>query len=272
MTPSPSSYLLAGQAPELERLQLQSRVWEPAGRALLAELPTREGLRVLDAGCGVLGWLRVLSEWAGPGGSVVGSDVDAKMLERAREFIDAEPLANVTLAQDDLFASRLPPGSFDLVHARFQIAPLGRATEQLAAYRRLVRPGGWLVLEDPDMASWRVNPPAPAVERLIALIDQGFLAAGGNFNTGRELPSLLRDAGVRPRIRAHAVALEPGHPYLRLPLQFATSLRPRLEALVPPLDLEGLMQQAEAELARPGTWGTTFTLIQAWAAVPHPAG
>ena len=34
---SSSTYLLAGQASELERLQLQSRVWQPSGRRLLAE-------------------------------------------------------------------------------------------------------------------------------------------------------------------------------------------------------------------------------------------
>ena len=58
-----SSYLLAGQPTELERLQLQSRVWGPAGRELLARLPGGSGRRVLDLGCGVMGWLRVLSEW-----------------------------------------------------------------------------------------------------------------------------------------------------------------------------------------------------------------
>ena len=36
------SYLLADQPTELDRLQLQSRVWEPAGRELLAQLPLRE--------------------------------------------------------------------------------------------------------------------------------------------------------------------------------------------------------------------------------------
>ena len=53
MTQSAGSYLLAGQPTELERLQLQSRVWEPAGRALLAQLAGGSGLRVLDVGCGV---------------------------------------------------------------------------------------------------------------------------------------------------------------------------------------------------------------------------
>jgi SAM-dependent methyltransferase len=267
MTQSTGSYLLAGQPTELERLQLQSRVWEPAGRALLAHLPGGSGLRALDVGCGVMGWLRILSEWVRPEGSVVGSDIDDKMLASARSFVEAEALGNVTLLKDDLFSSQLPAGSFDLVHSRFQIAPLGRADEQITAYRRLVTPGGWIVLEDPDITSWRVNPDAPAVQRLVDLIEEGFRAAGGDVNAGRELPSLLRRLGVEPRLDAHVVALSPGHPYLRLPLQFATSLRPRLEALIGKVDLDDLVRQAELELNRPGTWGITFTLIQAHASL-----
>jgi SAM-dependent methyltransferase len=268
MIDSTGSYLLAGQPTELERLQLQSRVWEPAGRMVLAKLPSGSGLTVVDVGCGVMGWLRVLSEWVGPKGSVIGSDIDDKMLAGARSFVEAEALANVTLVKDDLFSSQLPYSSFDLVHARFQIAPLGRADEHITVYKRLVKPGGWMVLEDPDMASWRVNPDAPAVQRLIDLIEEGFRAGGGNFNAGRELPSFLRRLGVEPRLDAHVVALPPGHPYLRLPLQFATSLRPRLETIVGKADLEDLVHRAEFELGRPGTWGTTFTLIQAYASVP----
>ena len=268
MADTPTSYLMAGQAGELERLQLQSRVWEPAGEALLGELPAGAGDRALDIGCGMMGWLRLLSRWVGPAGSVLGSDVDDRMLGGADAFVRAERLANVTLVKDDLFRSQLPPASFGLVHARFQIAPLGRPEEQLTAYTRLLRPGGILVFEDPDMASWRVNPGAPAVQELIALIEHGFLAAGGNFNAGRELPALFRGAGLAPTVRARIVALVPGHPYLRLPLQFAASLRPRLEALISPAELATLLTQTEAELARPDTWGTTFTLVQVYAVSP----
>ena len=262
-----ASYLLAGQASELQRLQLQSRVWEPAGRTLLGELPGGAGANTLDVGCGVLGWLRVLSEWVGARGSVTGTDVDDKMLANATRFVGEESLANVRLLKDDLFQSHLPAQSLDLVHARFQIAPLGRAKEQIAAYLRLIRPAGLIVLEDPDMGSWRINPDAPAVHQLIQLIERGFRAAGGDFNSGRSLPELLRSAGLESHVRSHVVALEPGHPYLRLPIQFAISLRPRLQQLLPAAELDDVIRQAEAELARPGCWGTTFTLIQAFASV-----
>ena len=54
-------HLPAGQGSELRRLQLQSQVWEPGGRRLLQETGGGRGARALAVGCGVLGWLRVLS-------------------------------------------------------------------------------------------------------------------------------------------------------------------------------------------------------------------
>jgi hypothetical protein len=66
-----SEYLLAGQVSELERLKLQSRVWEPSSRRLLEQIGDGRGARAVDIGCGVMGWLRVLSEWVGPDGQVV---------------------------------------------------------------------------------------------------------------------------------------------------------------------------------------------------------
>jgi SAM-dependent methyltransferase len=187
-TPPSSTYLLAGQMSELERLQLQARVWEPAGQALLERLGTGWGLRAVDVGCGCFGWLRILNQWVDPGGTVTGTDVDSKLLDAARALIEQDGLGNVTLVQDDLFDSRLEPHTFD-----------------------------------------------------------------------------LREAGFDPEVRAEVYALAPGHPYVRLPLQFSVSLEPRLLRLVSRTELEELRQRAEAELAQPGRWGTTFTLVQAWA-------
>ena len=94
MSERAGSYLLAGQPTERDRRQLQSRVWEPAGRVLLAKLPSGAGLRALDVGCGVMGRLRVLSEWVGPHGNVVGADIDDKMLAGRRGERDPSSAAN----------------------------------------------------------------------------------------------------------------------------------------------------------------------------------
>ena len=260
---SHENYLLADQPSELDRLQLQSRVWEPAGRQLLSNVEGGSGGRALDLGCGALGWLRILSEWVGPSGEVVGTDIDESLLNAARSFLEAEGISNVELVVDDLFDSKLEPRSFDLVHARYVIAPLGRGREQVAAYRRLVRPGGTLTLEEWDLGSWHFNPPAPAAERLIRLLSEIFAALGGE--AGRELPELLRDSGIEePEIDAQVVALKPGHPYLRLPLQFSVALESRLLEAVSEDELASLRREAESELAEPTRWGTTFMLIQSW--------
>ena len=261
---SSQTYLLADQPSELERLQLQSRVWEPSGRRLLNEIGEGRGARVLDTGCGAIGWLRLLSEWVGPEGEVVGTDIDDAMLDAARQFVDTEGLGNVVLTKDDLFASRLESSSFDLVHARFQIAPLGRGPDQMATHVRLLRPGGTVVLEEWDASPWRLNPPAPALERLIELIGEAFVDSGGDMYAGRELLELLRSVDIDGNVRAEIVALPPGHPYLRVPLQFATALEQRLLTLVTADALEQLRQDGEAELKEPGRWGTTFMLLQCW--------
>ena len=260
---SQEHYLLANQPSELERLRLQSLVWEPTGRQLLSKIGDGAGRRALDVGCGAMGWLRILSEWVGAAGQIVGGDVDESLLKAARSFLEEEGIANVELVVDDLFDSKLEPQSFDLVHARYLIAPLGRGREQVASHRRLVKPGGSLVLEEWDLASWHFNPSAPAAQRLIGLLSEIFGALGGE--AGRRLPELLREIGIEdPGIDAHVIALKPGHPYLLLPLQFSVALESRLLETLSEAELASLRREVETELAEPGRWCTTFTLIQSW--------
>jgi SAM-dependent methyltransferase len=199
---------------------------------------------------------------------VTGTDFDEAMLAAAGALLAAEALPNVTLTKDDLFASRLEPGAFDLVHARFEICPLGRGHEQMETYRGLARPGGTIVLEDPDPGSWHFNPPAPALERLIELIVEAFRLAGGDWSASRLHLDLFREFGIEGNVRAEVLALPPGHPYLGLPLQFASALNERLLSLVSTEELERLLGEGDAELREPGRWGTTFTLLQVWGIVP----
>jgi SAM-dependent methyltransferase len=261
---SKDSYLLASKAGELDRLQRGSRQLEPAGRRLLAELGDGQGARVLDVGCGALGWLRLLSEWVGPDGQVVGTDIQADMLAAARQFVTTEGLGNVTLVHDDLFASQLEPASFDLVHARALIFPLGRGPEQMTSHLRLVRPGGTVVLEEVDSASLHHLPPAPAFDQLKPLVIEAFRKAGGDPDAAATQLELFRGAGIEPHVRAEIRAVAPGDPTLQEPLQYLSALDGLLRSLVDPEELQRLRAEAERELQDPGRWGLDFTLVQVW--------
>ena len=72
-----TGYLLAGRDSEIERLRLQSIVWEPAARALLDSVSPFRARRAGALGCGALGWLRVLSDWGYPGNVAVSFDLEA---------------------------------------------------------------------------------------------------------------------------------------------------------------------------------------------------
>ncbi|MDX6713539.1 MAG: hypothetical protein QOH30_97 [Baekduia sp.] len=159
-------------------------------------------------------------------------------------------------------------GTFDVVHARFQLGSLGHVAERLAAYRRLLKPGGVLVVEEPDTRSWTLTPYAPSATHLVGRIAQAHRTFGGDLDLGRRLPALLRAEGLEPRVRTHAIGLEAGHPYLRLPLQLADVLHQRLADVLGADAFDALCAAAAAELDDPERCGTTFTLVQAWARVP----
>jgi hypothetical protein len=180
---------------------------------------------------------------------------------------DARLLDAGQLTIDDLFHVALPPARFDVVHARFQLSTLGRAAEQLEVYRRLVAPGGVLILEEPDTRSWMYEPYAPATQHLIGRVAQALTAAGGSLDAGRRLPGLLRNAGLEPQVRTHLLGLEAGHPDLQMPLQLADALSDRLADILGRDGLTGLREESAKELDAGDLRGTTFTLVQAWARV-----
>jgi len=226
---SHSEYLLTDTANELERLRLQARVWEPETEAWLDRIGIQEGWRCLDLGCGAMGILGPLSKRAGKTGSVVGLDRDPQQLAAARAYAAEHKLGNVEILLADGYASPLPSGTFDLVHVRFVFAPVGRDAALLAEMLRLAKPGGILAIQEPDAAAWTCYPPHPEWDTLKNVILTAFRKGGGDFDAGRRTFGMLRQAGLEDvRMRAAVVALHDGHPYLRLPIQFATSLRSRI--------------------------------------------
>ena len=159
MTGASENYLLAGGAAELERLQLQARVWEPEAEVMLDQIGLQAGWQCLDLGCGA-------SRRVGPTGRVVGVDLDARQLAAARAFVQEAGLHNVEILEQDAYHTTLPRQSFDLVHVRFVFAPIGRDEDLLGEMVALTKPGGIVAIQEPDATCWNCFPHHEAWDRL----------------------------------------------------------------------------------------------------------
>jgi SAM-dependent methyltransferase len=262
-----NDYLLAGGSAELERLRLQARVWEPDAEIMLDRIGVQTGWNCVDLGCGAMGILGPLSRRVGPHGHVVGVDTDAKQLAAGRDFVQENKLTNVEILELDAYHTNLPHESFDFTHVRFVFAPVGRDEELLREMLSLTRPGGIIAIQEPDATSWNCYPLHPAWTKLKGAILDAFASGGGDFNSGQRTFGMLGYIGLEDiQLRAAVTALQDQHPYKRLPIQFATSLRKRIldAGLMNESDLDHTIAECEQVANDPKTIVISFVVTQVW--------
>jgi hypothetical protein len=184
----------------------------------------------------------------------------------AQSFVKEAKLANVSIVKGDVFNTGLRAGHFDLVHVRFLFAPVGRDEDLLAKMLRLVRPGGTIAIQEPDASCWNVAPPNRSWSALKAAILAAFRAGGGDFGVGCRTSGMLRAAGLQQVSQRNAVLAATGrHPYKRLPLQFAASLRKRIldGSLLSATQLDAYLSDVAVVADDPASVMTTFIVTQA---------
>jgi len=266
-----AGYLLSKAPNDQERLRAWAEVWEASADAMLDQIGVQSGWHCIDLGCGPRGILKGLSHRAGAAGRVVGLDINPAMLASARTFAEANGIHNVEFVAGNVYQTGLPRGEFDLVHARFILAPLGKDDDLIDEMLALARPGGMIALEEPDESSYACYPRHAAWERLKEITIAGFARGGGDYNAGRRIYSLLRRSGlVDVQARAAVLALPGGHPYRLWPVESAVAMRPRLLEwnLVTEAEFDDMIQSCEQIARDPENFITSFMVVQVWGRKP----
>jgi ubiquinone/menaquinone biosynthesis C-methylase UbiE len=131
--------------PFITRARLRS-ILEPAA-----------GERVLEVGPGTGYYALPVAGWLGPGGHLDVLDVQQEMLDHTMRRAAEEGLSNITPARADARSMPYPDATFD---AAFLVTVLGEVPDQTAALRelrRVVKPGGRIVVGelfgDPHMVT-----------------------------------------------------------------------------------------------------------------------
>ncbi len=174
---------------EYQRLDLMSKILDPWTRGYLRALGVGPGWKCLELGSGNGSIAEWLCAAVSPSGNVTAIDINTVLLELV-------PAQNLTVQQLDIRTDQLPTNAFDLVTCRallHQIAEHSPAVlRQMAA---AVKPGGWLLIQEPDFHLAPTTDPEIWAATWTALIDWGH-ANGVDWLIGRTLPSMVSNLGL----------------------------------------------------------------------------
>jgi len=130
-------------------------------RLLLDILP---GQQILDAGCGTGEDVQELSKLLGPEGQVIGLDFSQTMIDIAM-LRGQETLFPVSFLQGDLHQLPFADNIFDRCYADKTFQHLPNPKLALSELVRVMKPGGRLVIVDPDHDTHVLDTPYPEITR-----------------------------------------------------------------------------------------------------------
>lgn len=187
---------------ELDRLMVHARLRDPHVRDGLRRIGIQAGHKVIDVGCGPLGALLVLADLTGPGGTVVGLDMDAPSLARAGAILRQHRHDGVQLVHANIStmapAAVCPPGPFDVaVCSQF----LNNQPDPVDTLRRIgtfVRSGGHILVQSPLFFDQhpRSQPEVPAVDTVVAWFGEIMRRRGASPDVARNYHALCQAAGL----------------------------------------------------------------------------
>ena len=126
---------------------LEAGMW-PVTHRMISALRLQPGCRVLDVGSGLGDPALAIALAVGHSGSVVGVDPAPGMIETCRERAAVLGLPNAHFELGSLDDLDEPPDSFHAATARFSIMFAPHPPGLLSRVRRLLRPGGLLVISN----------------------------------------------------------------------------------------------------------------------------
>jgi SAM-dependent methyltransferase len=188
-----------------ERFAAFVELFDPSTFAHMEKLGVAPGWRCWEVGAGGTSVVQWLAARVGARGHVLATDIDVTWAGAAADGADPQ----VEVRPHDVALDPPPAGQFDLVHARLVLVHVPERSKAMAAMVGVLRPGGWLFIEDADpalqpLSSLEVRGPE---QELANRIRSGFRALmasrGADLAYGRTLPRLLREAGLSD-VRADA--------------------------------------------------------------------
>lgn len=165
------------------------------------------GSKVLDVGCGIGGATFPLAEITGPTGLAAGVDISSAMVEAANGRRWGR--AGIEFRIGEAGANPYPDKFFDAARCERVFLYLPDRLAAIREMKRVVKPGGPIVLLDTELDCTAVYSRKPALTRKMTSI---VAASMPNPNSARDLPALARQAGLKD-VKTEVSAISTPHEF-----------------------------------------------------------
>ncbi|WP_254646927.1 class I SAM-dependent methyltransferase [Streptomyces sp. GbtcB6] len=189
------AYVMGQSTEESNRLGVQDSLYAEHTEYLLRTAGVREGMRVLDVGCGTGAVSLALARIVGPDGHVTGVDMDPAVLAIARRNAAALSTRNVAFEQAVLPDVELSE-PVDAVVGRLILIHVDDPVGVVKGLTRSLRRGGLVTFQDFNVSRLRAFPEVPLVTQCQKWISAALTAGGRNPDMGEQLARVLRAAGL----------------------------------------------------------------------------
>ena len=194
-----ATYTLGRTSHETTRLIEQSRIYGPSTTRLCRQAGITSGMRVLEIGSGAGDVALSLARLVGPTGKVIGVDINATILDTARQRAADAGVRNVEFVAGDARMINFSD-KFDAIVGRFVLMYMANPAEAFVNLVTHLKPGGIAAFQEPEYTLYPsfLHPDTPLMNQLIEWILDVFQHSGAHLDMGIGLYRAFVDAGLPP--------------------------------------------------------------------------
>lgn len=246
---------------------------------LLADAGLEPGMKVLDLGSGAGDVALYTAEIVGPTGSVTGIDIDATILETARQRVAEAGYANVRFIVGDIRTVELDD-DFDAIVGQFIWMHITDPATALRSILRHLRPGGIVTAYEPDYSTLTYSYPpgsCPSLHAAVDWIQQALRAIGAETAMGYKLHQMFIDAGLPAPTMLATAPLGAGPQFLESGVAYVTEMIRSFSPVIvgngiateEEIGIDTLAQRLLDEASAPNVVTRSIFYMSAWTRKPE---